>query len=107
MKVFLSGCLLAFSVLTAASADDFQTIIERYRQTLLLKQPGENSELTDKSKIRLWTTSLGKDGSWPDIRYDNQDRASWKASQHLDRLRIMARSLVDTNDSFHGSAQLE
>lgn len=37
--------------------------------------------------------TLGADGHWPDLNYQNQDRASWVGGDHLTRVLLMAKAV--------------
>ena len=105
-----------------AAADDFDTIVERYRELLLAQPPPENvkplrgqSEAEgqparysfEQTEAERWMATLSTNGAWPDIDYANRDSANWKTSQHLDRVRIMARALVDPQNPLYGNAKLQ
>lgn len=90
--------------------DDFQKIIDRYQQSVLHTDPEwstEKSSTADKTKIHRWAAALGADGAWPDIDYASQDRSFWQVSHHLDRIRILARALLDPDISSREKEQIE
>lgn len=39
-----------------------------------------------------YAAALQPDGEWPDIQYQNSDRADWRAAEHLQRTLVMAKS---------------
>ena len=107
-----------------AAADDFDKIVERYRELLLAQPPPiarnpkllrDRSQVEDwqsryssqRTRMERWMAALSTNGSWPDIDYTNQDRAFWKTSQHLDRVRIMAWALADAKDPLYRNGKLE
>src|SRR6185312_13582350 len=54
-----------------------------------------------------WAAALGTNGAWPDINYESQDRASWEACRHLDRVRILARALSEPDISVDEKTGIE
>jgi chondroitin AC lyase len=78
-----------------SSAANFDKVIDRYRQSILKSDPDWTAEKaggTNRKIVLSWVATLGTNGAWPDINYENQDRASWETCRHLDRLRILARA---------------
>ncbi|MBO9660136.1 MAG: chondroitin AC lyase, partial [Chitinophagaceae bacterium] len=57
------------------------SLIDRYRQFLLLTD-------VDEVKTNQWFGLL-KNGQWPDINYQNQERGNWKTRDHLLRLQAL------------------
>jgi len=93
-----------------AAAAQFQRVVERYRQVILRNDPDWSQEKTtaaQPTQSAKWIESLGADGTWPDIDYANQERAFWKTCMHLDRVRSLARALVDPQHSLHQHPELE
>ncbi|HEU5124464.1 MAG TPA: glycoside hydrolase family 88 protein, partial [Verrucomicrobiae bacterium] len=93
-----------------ATAQDFQKVVERYRDVALRGDPdwsSEKSATTSSAKLREWMTSLSAEGSWADVDYQDQDRAFWKCVVHLDRTRLLAKAWTDPNSSLHHNADLE
>jgi chondroitin AC lyase len=76
------------------------TVISRYRGYLLQDiQP--QYEL-----IRTWCTSLDTAGRWADISYSDQERANWKVSKHLERVRDLAIAWANPQSSFYQQKEL-
>ena len=98
-------CLMAFGLAgypaRLVGADDIdspaQTVLDRYLEIL------DREAAPDSTLVRSWYGSLSSDGSWPDIDYLSQQKTSWPARGHLDRIIAMLRS-VRLEDS--SSAQL-
>jgi chondroitin AC lyase len=44
----------------------------------------------DEATLAHWIKSQAEDGSWPDLRYDDESAASWSPGLHLDRLQNLA-----------------
>lgn len=63
-------------------------IIDRYRQSLIQGPP------TNLVVLKLWAATVSNDGQWPDIDYADQNRADWKVTQHLDRVKTLSRALA-------------
>ncbi len=103
---FICLFTLLFSLCTIATAqipqtDNFQTIVERYRELLL------RSSVPDADKMRSYVANLGADGRWPDIDYADESRSGWKVSDHLSRVRELSRALVAELSALHDDAATE
>jgi len=114
MRIALPFCLAiqllsVSSLAQAVAGDDFSVIVERYRQILLLESPEHRASRAGRERpdVGRWLASLGPDGAWPDIDYADKRRSSWKTSLHLNRTRLMARALADSNHPLHGNHELE
>lgn len=85
------GCLaLGQTPITADRESDLRLILHRYVESgLPTNEQAIHSvtELGDK-----YASSLGAEGSWPDIAYNDASRAKWVAADHLDRLLVMAKA---------------
>jgi chondroitin AC lyase len=87
----------------------FKRVVSRYRQTIG-RDPDRSLQDTgtiDLAQVKSWMKSCNADGSWSDIDYQNQDRASWKACLHLDRLRLLAMVWADADRALRGDKELE
>lgn len=62
----------------------------------------------EKQEVRKQMDALRADGSWADVNYRDQDRVSWLAMPHIDRLKLMARVLRSpaAGDLYNSSALL-
>ncbi|HEY9510538.1 MAG TPA: glycoside hydrolase family 88 protein, partial [Verrucomicrobiae bacterium] len=92
------------------TAQDFQNVVERYREIALHGDPdwsSEKSASTSEAKLRDWISTLSVEGSWPDVDYQDQDRAFWKTVVHLDRTRLLAQAWANSESSLHHDAKLE
>jgi chondroitin AC lyase len=77
--VFISLLFISLHTVLYAQVD---TLLNRYRQFLFqAEHPADVEELMH---------SLNAGGQWPDIDYNNADRASWQLMQHLQRTEAMA-----------------
>ncbi|MGH9599869.1 MAG: hypothetical protein ACRD27_08385, partial [Terracidiphilus sp.] len=54
-----------------------------------------------------YAASLKPDGSWPDIDYTNARRSGWTASDHLNRVLLMAKSARVYRDAGQPDTALE
>lgn len=87
----------------------FGRVVSRYRQTIG-RDPDRSLQDTgtiDLPQVKSWKRSCNSDGSWSDIDYQNQDRASWKACRHLDRLRLLTMAWADADGAMRGDKELE
>lgn len=67
---------------------------------------GPKLSLDDK-KVVKFANSLQDDGSWSDIKYDNNLKNSWAAITHLSRLYVMARELKNPKSAVHEDKNLK
>jgi chondroitin AC lyase len=70
-------------------------VLSRERELLL------RGRLPDVPKARAWVASLGAEGRWPDIDYNDKQPAGWKTSQHLDRILTLSRLVADPMSPLH------
>jgi chondroitin AC lyase len=101
--------LLALAVLAwpvgAAAADEFGTVIGRYRGLLAGGYaPGASTATWEARDARTWIDTLAADGRWPDIDYENRAGGAWPAVAHLRRIRILAREFTDPKSPLHQDA---
>lgn len=96
--LFISAILLISSVQLAYAQAD--TVIERYRRFLL-----QTTEL-DPVMINRWVTTIGGNGRWPDINYDDQSRANWQLWEHLKRLDQLAVAWCKPASLFYRDGRL-
>ncbi len=79
----------------------FNLLIGRHRQLLLDVPAGASAPL------RGWTQSLAPDGRWPDINYTDRAMATWLTSDHLKRVLVLSRALVDPQHPLYNDAATE
>lgn len=105
MQVFPLLVLLATPLLavlpSAASADDFETILGRQRTLLLAKPPS-----VAPADIQQWTRQLDAQGAWPDIDYHDLARAEWTPRHHLERVVVMLKAVLQPLSPLHGDAPI-
>lgn len=73
-----------------ARTADIRVISDRYVSSVLPTSPGQIEHLRTLSA--QYADALWSDGEWPDIPYQNSDRATWRAAEHLQRTLVMAKS---------------
>lgn len=74
-----------------SAAPGMREIQQRYIASLFpVRQPGQIKKL--QSLAAEYASTLQSDGEWADIPYANQERATWKAAEHLERTLVMAKS---------------
>jgi chondroitin AC lyase len=75
---------------TSSANSELRLILNRYVQSLL---PTEKQAIDAVVQAAAKdASSLGMDGSWADINYNDTNRADWAAADHLQRLLVMAKS---------------
>ncbi|MEA3365327.1 MAG: polysaccharide lyase family 8 super-sandwich domain-containing protein, partial [Candidatus Hydrogenedentes bacterium] len=94
----------------SAYLDDFEVVFTKGRDEgmlqdlALLKERLTERELpstaSEEAILELFS-SLGEDGSWPDIDYEDDNRASWKPSRHMGRILSMARAYSSSSHAVH------
>ncbi len=101
--IFFVG--LMASSFSAASPEGgnagLEKILERYR-VLLVEQ-----ESPDGETIRERVETLGGDGRWADLDYDDQSRGNWHPYRHLERVREMALGWADPGHDLHRDSAVE
>jgi chondroitin AC lyase len=73
-------------------ADDLETV--RQRLTAEWSAPGT-------AEMRRLLDTQGKDGSWPDIDYNDPATTTWPSLQHMDRARDLALMWADPHSELH------
>ncbi|MBE7211673.1 MAG: hypothetical protein INR65_11705, partial [Gluconacetobacter diazotrophicus] len=105
MRAFLPLLPMLATLLLAASpapaADDFDAIIARQRG-LLLAQPSS----TPPATVEQWTRTLDASGAWPDLNYQDAQRADWSPRYHLDRVVAMCKALLQPQSPLRGNPAL-
>lgn len=91
----------ASALTPAAEASACQTIVSRYRQTLL------DGKLPGSTLVKGRLATLDAQGRWPDINYQDQDPASWKTQEHLQRVLALSRALADPKSPLYGDKSVE
>jgi chondroitin AC lyase len=98
----LPWLLLVFGAETL-QADDFTSVVDRYR-SLLIGAPATVREIPPVSD---WLSAQTPDGAWPDIDYGNTNSSAWPALEHLRRTRELTRALVRPGSSWTSDVALE
>lgn len=75
---------------TQKSDADISKVQANYVSSVLPAAPEQIARLHALSA--RYASSLLPDGKWPDIEYQNSNRANWKAAEHLERTLVMAKS---------------
>lgn len=85
-----------------------QLVLSRYRDLLLPRSTaGANHHASHTAALETWISALDSDGAWPDIDYTSDARGAWPTLNHLERVRTLARALVDPSSPMHGAPRLE
>lgn len=84
-----------------AQEADFAVVVERQRELLM------RGEAPDVDVVRGYVASLGENGKWADINYADPTPATWSTSGHLQRVRMIARSVVDPKSPLYNDAKAE
>lgn len=94
---FLFVCIISTSTI---SASDVDTIKERVLQELM---KGE----VDDEQIGSLMTSLQKDGTWPDINYEDVSRTGFQHYRHSGYLVLMARAYKTKDSKYYKNKKLK
>src|SRR5437879_1575595 len=86
--------ILCCFISTVAAADEPSTALvtlrERFVRSVL---PVERDDIATVQRVAAdYARTLGADGRWSDLRYDEADRVFWSGGKHLERVLIMAKS---------------
>lgn len=85
--------------------DALISIRQRYVDSLLPKNPEQATRL--RALAAKYADSLPAEGYWPDVLYQDQDRAVWRAADHLNRALVMAKAARLDRNTGHPDAALE
>ena len=95
----LLACLALFvaAVAPAASADegDFALVLDRARALKLDSPP-------DATQVKEWVQSLGPDGRWPDVDYDDHSVGNWRPMIPLRRIDDLFEAYYSPKSSLAG-----
>ena len=101
MKCGIALLLVGLALVLRAQAEGDLDGMKAHLRAAALRRP-----LSEASVLHL-ETSLGKDGSWPDIDYEDRGRSGWTTARHLRRIRAMATAYrapghrLAGNDALH------
>lgn len=71
---------------------DLPVILHRYVQSVLPTEQRSRRAVFELAET--YRKSLGADGTWSDIDYNDTSRANWAAADHLQRVLVMAKASV-------------
>jgi chondroitin AC lyase len=83
MKQKLFPIFVALLFLYSGANAQADAILSRYKQYLL-------KTIKPEGDVKQFMTSLNAGGQWPDINYQDTEKANWKNLVHLKRLRDLA-----------------
>jgi chondroitin AC lyase len=75
---------------TPQSNQDLQTILRNYVRSVLPTHPADIRDV--ETLAAQYQRELRPEGTWADIDYSDDTRASWKRADHLQRTLVMAKS---------------
>jgi chondroitin AC lyase len=75
---------------TAQAVDELQVMRERYVTLILPAAPEAGQGIIDAAT--RYVGSMRADGTWPDIDYQDQERAFWKTEIHLQRVLQISKA---------------
>ena len=87
-----------FEVVFMQGIDDMKNDLEVVKRRLVQRElPDDASE----TEVTTMIADLEQDGTWPDIDYEDKDRAGWDLMQHMRRLTDMARAWSTPRHAYH------
>lgn len=91
-------------VVLAESSDELTQIKKQYREFLWKLE----EEKPKASPVLDWMHSLGADGSWKNVHYENDGSSysQWKAMAHLQRLLSMSAAYANPGSKLYGNQEL-
>jgi chondroitin AC lyase len=98
-KRFIILVLFQLCFLRQAHAQ-IDTLLNRYREYLL------QTLKPNATEIDYWITTLDQEGQWPDINYQDPERANWKVAKHLERVRDLATAWVSPKSRHYHNKDL-
>ncbi|MDR2468989.1 MAG: polysaccharide lyase beta-sandwich domain-containing protein [Tannerella sp.] len=106
MRKFIPALLLAFAGILSASAvgaapnADIETVRGRIIASLMAPP-------VDDARTRELAASLRKDGTWPNIDYDNVSNTGFQHIQHLANMVQMSRAYKKKGSKLKGNKELK
>ncbi|MGV4529360.1 polysaccharide lyase family 8 super-sandwich domain-containing protein [Ornithobacterium rhinotracheale] len=99
--LLILGLQISFSQKTTLK-EDFKIIRNRIATDAIESK----KKYTYKSRIQKLYNTLLDNGSWKDIKYNNQSPNTWLPDEHLKRLELMAIAYSNKENYFYQSPQL-
>lgn len=97
-------CAIALSAVshtaTGEQSASLRLVLDRYRNIMLESGPPA------VDTVRRYVGEIGSDGTWGDVDYTDTDRAGWKTTAHLSRLREMSLACVYDGSELKNDPQL-
>lgn len=91
ISLWMGICLLTVTASAASLSGDVQVIKQRF---LLQVWPAVSAVSGVAAAAQQEATALNASCYWPDINYEDQNRAVWPAINHLDRVNTMVQALT-------------
>lgn len=85
--------VLVLTALGAHATDDLRTVQQRLAQEWFTS--------ADKKEVPALLDKQNKDGSWPDVDYDDPATTKWPSLTHMERTRDLAVAWADPASGFH------
>jgi len=89
--------VVACPQLLADPVPDLELVASRIRASLCAHPP-------KPEEVRKQVAALKPDGTWPDVRYDSQQRGGWHVIEHLTRVTQLAVAYTAPESPLHGDA---
>lgn len=110
IKIYYFFFILSFCFVSCYGANnhtsDIDTIISRIVVDKISSTVEDTLSYND-NKISELIHTISEEGCWADIDYSSQEAAVWEPRFHLERLTLMAVSLVDRKSIFYNDKFLE
>src|SRR2546421_635992 len=93
----------------AAGGKEMETLRQRIYDALLPAASASAATALQalSTAARSHLASLGPDGSWPDVDYQDKARSAWKTMAHLNRLLLMAKAYRAPGHALHNDPALK
>lgn len=81
-------------------------VFDQILQNILQQELAAVNVTSVYANTRNYLSTLRDDGSFPDITYTSTSQTNWEPQVHLDRMRYMILSYVDTRSTYYASEAL-
>jgi chondroitin AC lyase len=61
----------------------------------------------DQQLVDKYISTINKDGSWPDINYNDTGRSGWEPSKHAERIFFLTKVYMDPDSKFYKDRNLD
>ena len=91
LLVFITVFRLPAEPVNAEDSRALATVLDRFVQSVLPSEPADAARVHDIAF--RYKQAMDAAGHWPDLDYQNRNRADWAGEKHLTRVLIMAKAV--------------